>query len=98
MSAVSPERRLLATGSVRRRKRKSRMVEVVAVLSSGLAVAVLALVVLTVLFKALPALNLDLFTKTEATFARVAGASPTPSSARCCSSASPLRWRCRSAC
>ena len=73
MSAVSPERRLLATGSVRRRKRKSRMVEVVAMLSSGLAVAVLALVVLTVLFKALPALNLDLFTKTEATFGESGG-------------------------
>jgi phosphate transport system permease protein len=73
MAAVVPESRLVATGSVRRRKRKSRIVEVIAVLSSALAVAVLALVVLTVLLKALPALDLDLFTRTEATFGESGG-------------------------
>ena len=35
--------------------------------------AVLALVVLSVLVKALPALNLDLFTKTQATFGETGG-------------------------
>jgi phosphate transport system permease protein len=65
--------RLVATGSVRRRKRKSRLVEILAVLSSARAVGALALVVLSVLVKALPALNLDLFTKTEATFGESGG-------------------------
>jgi phosphate transport system permease protein len=73
VAAVEPESRLVATGIVRRRKRKSRFVEVVAVLSSGAAVAMLALVVLSVLIKALPALDLDLFTKTEATFGESGG-------------------------
>jgi phosphate transport system permease protein len=73
MSAVPAERRLVATGNVRRRKRKNRIVEAVAVISSAAAVGMLALVVLTVFVKALPALNLDLFTKTEATFGESGG-------------------------
>jgi phosphate transport system permease protein len=73
VSAVSPESRLVATGRVRRRKRKNRAVEAVAVLSSALAVGLLALVVLSVLFKALPALGPDLFTRTEATFGESGG-------------------------
>jgi phosphate transport system permease protein len=73
MSAVSPESRLVATGNVRRRKRKNKVVESLAVVASAAAVGVLALVVFSVLVKALPALNLDLFTKTEATFGESGG-------------------------
>lgn len=65
--------RLAATGRVRRRRRTNRTAEAVAILSSALAVAVLGLVVVSVLVKALPALNLDLFTKTAATFGQSGG-------------------------
>jgi phosphate transport system permease protein len=73
VSAVPDTRRLVATGRVRRRKRANRGVEAVAVLASALAVAVLGLVVVSVLVKALPALNGDLFTKTQATFGEAGG-------------------------
>jgi phosphate transport system permease protein len=73
VSAAAHESRLVATGGVRRRKRKNRAVEAVAVLASALAVAVLGLVVVSVLVKALPALNVDLFTKTAATFGESGG-------------------------
>src|SRR5438874_11484425 len=66
-------RALVATGGVRRRKRKNRAAEAAAVLASALAVAVLGLVVVSVLVKALPALNLDLFTKTAASFGESGG-------------------------
>ena len=59
--------------SLRRRKRKNRAMEIVALLSSALAVGVLGLVVVSVLLKALPALNLDLFTKNQALFGQSGG-------------------------
>jgi phosphate transport system permease protein len=64
---------LAAGGRVRRRKRINFLVESVWLLASVLAVAVLATVTLSVLIKALPALNLDLFTKTPATFGEPGG-------------------------
>jgi phosphate transport system permease protein len=64
---------LLATGRVRRRKRVNRAMEAVATLASALAVALLAIVVVSVLIRALPALNLDLFTKTQALFGQPGG-------------------------
>lgn len=73
MSAVPTESRLVATGSVRKRKRRNRTVEVLAILASACAVGVLVLVIGSVLVKALPALNLDLFTKTQATFGEAGG-------------------------
>jgi phosphate transport system permease protein len=65
--------RLVAGGSVRRRKRKNRAMEAAALVASALAVAVLGLVVVSVLVKALPALNLDLFTKNQAVFGQPGG-------------------------
>jgi phosphate transport system permease protein len=67
------EGRLVASGSVRRRKRRNRAVEAMAVVASALAVAMLALVVISVLVKALPALNGDLFTKTAPPFGEAGG-------------------------
>jgi len=64
---------LAASGRVRRRKRINFLVESTWLLASVLAVAVLATVTLSVLIKALPALNLDLFTKTPATFGEPGG-------------------------
>src|SRR2546423_11548700 len=65
--------RLVAGGNVRRRKRKNRAMEALALGSSALAVAVLGLVVVSVLVKALRALNLDLFTKNQALFGQSGG-------------------------
>ena len=64
---------LAATGLVRRRKRKNRLVEGTWLAASVLAVAVLATVTLSVLVKALPGLDLNLFTKTPATFGESGG-------------------------
>ena len=64
---------LAASGRVRRRKRINFLVESTWLLASVLAVAVLATVTLSVLIKALPALNFDLFTKTPATFGEPGG-------------------------
>ena len=64
---------LAASGRVRRRKRINFLVENTWLLALVLAVAVLATVTLSVLIKALPALNLDLFTKTPATFGEPGG-------------------------
>jgi phosphate transport system permease protein len=64
---------LAASGRVRRRKRINFLVENIWLLASVLAVAVLATVTLSVLIKALPALDLDLFTKTPATFGEPGG-------------------------
>jgi phosphate transport system permease protein len=64
---------LAASGRVRRRKRINFLVENTWLLASVLAVAVLATVTLSVLIKALPALDLDLFTKTPATFGEPGG-------------------------
>ena len=73
MSAVPHTSRLVATGRVRRRKRRNRAVEGLAIIASALAVAVLAAVVVSVLLKAVPALNADLFTKTAAVFGEAGG-------------------------
>ena len=70
--SVAPES-MLATGSVRRRKRVNRTMEGLAWLASALAVAVLVLVIVSVLVRALPALNFDLFTKTQALFGEAGG-------------------------
>jgi phosphate transport system permease protein len=59
--------------NLRRRKRKNRALELLALLASALAVGVLGLVVVSVLVKALPALNLDLFIKNQALFGQPGG-------------------------
>jgi phosphate transport system permease protein len=64
---------LLATGRVRRRKTVNRVVEVAATLASFAAVGVLALMVGSVVVKALPALSWDLFTHNQATFGEGGG-------------------------
>jgi phosphate transport system permease protein len=64
---------LAATGRVRRRKRINWLVESIWVAACALAVVVLAIVTLSVLVKALPALDGDLFTKTPATFGESGG-------------------------
>ena len=64
---------LAATGRVRRRKRINWLVENIWVAAAALAVVVLAIVTLSVLVKALPALDGDLFTKTPATFGESGG-------------------------
>src|SRR5689334_2141852 len=58
---------------LQRRKRKNRAMELLALLASALAVGVLGLVVVSVLVKALPALNLDLFIKNQALFGQPGG-------------------------
>ena len=64
---------LSAGGRVRRRKRINRAVEVSWLVAAGLAVAVLGIVTGSVLVKGIPALNLDLFTKTPVTFGETGG-------------------------
>jgi phosphate transport system permease protein len=64
---------LAAGGRVKRRKRVNRLVELTWLAASLLAIAVLAIVTLSVLVKAIPGLNLDLFTKTPATFGETGG-------------------------
>jgi phosphate transport system permease protein len=65
--------RLAAGGSVRKRKRINYLVESSWLGASLLAVAVLAIVTLSVFIKGIAALNLDLFTKTQATFGQTGG-------------------------
>ncbi len=64
---------LSAGGRVRRRKRINRAVEGVWLLAAGAAVGVLGIVVGSVLVKGIPALNLELFTKTPVTFGETGG-------------------------
>jgi phosphate transport system permease protein len=64
---------LSAGGRVRRRKRVNRVVESAWLLASGLAVTVLGIVTISVLVKGIPALDLDLFTKTPVTFGETGG-------------------------
>src|SRR4029078_7957359 len=61
---VAARSALAAGGRVRRRKRVNRVVEATWLAASILAIAVLATVTLSVLVKAIPGLDLDLFTKT----------------------------------
>jgi phosphate transport system permease protein len=67
------ESRLRATGSVRRRNRRNRFVEASWTLASALAVAILGLVVVSVFLKAVPALNIDFFTKNAPLFGEPGG-------------------------
>jgi phosphate transport system permease protein len=64
---------LAAGGRVRRRKRVNRLVEATWLAAAILAIAVLATVTLSVLIKALPGLDADLFMKTPATFGETGG-------------------------
>ena len=74
MSAAAPaESRLRAGGSVRRRKRRNRVMEGLSTLSSALAVAILGVVVVSVLLKGVPALNWDFFTKNAPLFGESGG-------------------------
>jgi phosphate transport system permease protein len=73
MSAAVPESRLVAAGRVRRRKTKNRLMEVLALVASALAVGLLVLMVGSVFIKALPGLSLDLFTKNQAIFGESGG-------------------------
>jgi phosphate transport system permease protein len=64
---------LAARGRVRRRKFVNRLMEGLGVFAALGAVAVLGIVIVSVLLRGIPALNLDLFTKTEATFGVAGG-------------------------
>ena len=64
---------LQATGRVRRRKRKNRTMEGLALLASVVAVGILGLVVVSVLLKAVPALSWDFFTKNAPLFGEAGG-------------------------
>jgi phosphate transport system permease protein len=64
---------LQASGSVRRRKRKNRAMEGLALLASVIAVGILGIVVVSVLLKAIPALNWDFFTKNAPLFGEPGG-------------------------
>jgi phosphate transport system permease protein len=64
---------LSAGGRVRRRKAVNRAVESAWLAASAIAVGVLGIVVGSVLVRGLPALDLDLFTKTPATFGESGG-------------------------
>jgi phosphate transport system permease protein len=66
---------LRATGKARRRLRLNRVMEITAVVAAALAIGVLAILVGSVLVRALPALNLDLFIKGPTTdaFGRTGG-------------------------
>ena len=73
MSTVEETKLLLASGRVKRRKRVNKAVELGATLGAFAAVAVLALMIGSVVVKALPALNWDLFTRNQATFGEAGG-------------------------
>ena len=74
MAAEAAQPSLLSAGGrVRRRKRRNKAVEISWLLASGLAVAVLAVVTISVFLRGLKALDLDLFTKTAATFGESGG-------------------------
>jgi phosphate transport system permease protein len=73
VSATPEPGLLLATGRVRRRKRVNWVIELGATLASFAAVALLALMVGSVVVKALPALSWNLFTRNQATFGESGG-------------------------
>jgi phosphate transport system permease protein len=64
---------LRGSGKVRRRKRMNIFMEAVATLASTIAVAALVWLVVSVLIRGLPALNLDLITKNQALFGQAGG-------------------------
>ncbi|HET8976628.1 MAG TPA: phosphate ABC transporter permease PstA [Solirubrobacteraceae bacterium] len=67
------QQRLRGGPGARRRRAVNRVVEVLCTFAAFLAVAVLLLVVISVLIKGLPALNLDFFTKNPAPFGMTGG-------------------------
>jgi len=73
MSATSDTPAPKLVGASSRRKRVNRLMEVLASLAAGVAVAVLALVVGTVLIKGISAINLDFLTETPAPFGVAGG-------------------------
>ena len=64
---------LKATGRARRRLRMNRVAQVAAIGAAGLAIVVLGIVVGSVLVRAIPALNLDLFVKGPVIFGQTGG-------------------------
>ncbi len=73
MTDDRPPLSLAASGRVRRRRAVNRALEGVGVLAALLAVGVLGIVVVSVLVRGLPALNLDLITKVQAGFGQPGG-------------------------
>ena len=73
MEAAGIRPQLRAQGRARRRLVANRITELVATLAAFGAVAVLAIVVFNVVQRAIPALNLDLFTQVQATFGESGG-------------------------
>jgi phosphate transport system permease protein len=73
-SAATPTRSLLAPApGAGRRKAVNRTVEAVCTVATAFAVGVLLLVVISVLIKGIPAINLDFFTKNPAPFGQTGG-------------------------
>lgn len=73
-SVTSTPRGLLApVPGARKRKAVNRTIEVICTIAAGLAVAVLLLVIVSVLIKGLPAINLDFLTKNPAPFGQTGG-------------------------
>jgi phosphate transport system permease protein len=73
MSAEPAAISLRTTGRSRRRQRVNKVAEGVATLAAFVAVAVLGIVVISVLLRGIPALNLDFFTKSQVTFGETGG-------------------------
>jgi phosphate transport system permease protein len=73
VEAASVRSPLKATGRSRRRLLTNRFAQLVATLAAFGAVAVLAIVVINVVQRAIPALNIDLFTQVQATFGESGG-------------------------
>ncbi len=73
MSAEPAGISLRTTGRSRRRQRVNKVAEGVATLAAFSAVAVLGIVVISVLLRGIPALNLDFFTKSQVTFGETGG-------------------------
>jgi phosphate transport system permease protein len=64
---------LKSTGRSRRRQRANRIAQAVSVFAAFLALGILALVVGSVFWRGIKALNLDLFTKSQVTFGETGG-------------------------
>jgi phosphate transport system permease protein len=74
MSALTePGSRLQGGGRYRRRKALNRAIEGLSTFAAGLAIVVLLLVIVSVVIKAAPAINLDFFTKDPAPFGQTGG-------------------------
>jgi phosphate transport system permease protein len=73
VEAASVRSPLKATGRSRRRLLTNRFAQLVATLAAFGAVAVLAIAVINVVQRAIPALNIDLFTQVQATFGESGG-------------------------